>query len=78
VLPLVYRLKFSNEIMSKPYSEIDRLIKDQNGNHIIQKMIERGFCDNIHEVNTEFMRTKKIPEVVEKLKKLLEYIKDHV
>jgi len=65
-------LQFSNEIITKPYSEIDRLIKDQNGNHIIQKLIEKGFCDNIAEVNAEFLKSKKVPEVVDKLNKLLE------
>jgi len=45
--------------MSKPWFEIDRLIKDQNGNHVIQKLIEKGFCDNIADINAEFRKGKK-------------------
>lgn len=59
MLALKHRLRFSREIMSKPWFEIDRLIKDQNGNHVIQKLIEKGFCDNIADINAEFRKGKK-------------------
>jgi len=36
--------------MQHDYSVIEQMIKDQHANHVIQKIIENGFCNDIQRV----------------------------
>jgi len=47
---LEYRVLLSDEILNRNYIEIDKLIKDQYGNHVIQKIIERGYSDKLSQL----------------------------
>lgn len=39
---LIYRKRMSDEILKNEYSEIDKMIKDQHANHVVQKLIDKG------------------------------------
>jgi len=42
ILPLKYKTRISDSVMNRNYNEIKKLIDDQFGNHVIQKIIEKG------------------------------------
>jgi pumilio RNA-binding family len=57
------------------------MIKDQHANHVIQKLIERGYTNDIISLKEGFDNNKsknKIIEVISRLKSLLEKIKQNV
>jgi len=53
-LKIEHRVIISNEILNKNSNEVDKMIKDQHGNHVIQKIIEKGFCDDIMKLKREY------------------------
>lgn len=79
-MSLKYRKKLSNEILKNEYSEIDKMIKDQHANHVVQKIIDKGYSDNIMEAKSNFIKGDKeaILDITESLKKILENFKSNV
>jgi len=57
--------------------ELDKLIKDQNGNHVVQKIIEKGFADNMGKLKDEYPQTNQalFNNVISKIGRLLEKIR---
>jgi len=53
ILNLDHRAVTSTTILDKSNLELDKLIKDQNGNHVVQKIIEKGFADNMGKLKDE-------------------------
>jgi len=57
------------------------MIKDQHGNHVIQKIIEKGFCDDIMRVKKDYNNKNEkviMANVVRCLNKILVNIKSMV
>jgi len=48
-MSLIHRKRISDEILKNDYSEIDKMIKDQHANHVVQKVIDKGYSDNMIE-----------------------------
>jgi len=53
ILGLEHRSSTSSTIMDKTNLELDKLIKDMNGNHVIQKILEKGFADNTSRIKND-------------------------
>lgn len=56
------------------------MIKDQHANHVVQKVIDKGFSDNIMEAKSNFIKGDKdaILDITESLRKMLENFKSNV
>lgn len=80
ILPLNYRNQTSNTILDKSNLELDKLIKDQNGNHVIQKIIEKGYADNMQKLKETYPTSNynQVNNIVNKMGRLLEKIRSNV
>lgn len=47
ILDLKYKSRLSDAVMSRSTNDLKRLIDDQFGNHVIQKVIEKGYIEDI-------------------------------
>eukprot|EP00341_Mesodinium_pulex_P000885 CAMPEP_0116983816 /NCGR_PEP_ID=MMETSP0467-20121206/61201_1 /TAXON_ID=283647 /ORGANISM="Mesodinium pulex, Strain SPMC105" /LENGTH=114 /DNA_ID=CAMNT_0004678647 /DNA_START=1064 /DNA_END=1408 /DNA_ORIENTATION=+ len=45
--------------MALPYLDIERMIKDQHANHVVQKVIEKGYCENIKSVKNRLQLSSR-------------------
>lgn len=55
------------------------MIKDQHGNHVIQRVIEKGFADNMQQMKEKWPADKQVmSDAVHKLGKLLDKIRSDV
>jgi hypothetical protein len=69
----------SETILNRSGHELDKLIKDQHGNHVIQRVIEKGFADNMHGLKEKWPADKQtMSTAVHKLGKLLDKIRADV
>jgi len=56
------------------------MIKDQHANHVVQKIIEKGYSDNIMDQKANYIKGDKeaIVYVINQLKNMLENFKSNV
>lgn len=47
ILELKYKSRLSDAVMNRNANDLRRLIDDQFGNHVIQKVIEKGYIEDI-------------------------------
>lgn len=47
ILELKYKSRLSDAVMDRNANDLRRLIDDQFGNHVIQKVIEKGYIEDI-------------------------------
>jgi len=47
ILELKYKSRLSDAVMGRSANDLKRLIDDQFGNHVIQKVIEKGYIEDI-------------------------------
>jgi len=80
VLPLGARRRLSSKLMEASTSELEAMIKDLNGNHVVQKLVERGFCDDMYALKKQYNNGIKaeMKEVLQKLQKLLDLLQQSI
>lgn len=73
-----HREQISTTLLEKTNLELDKLIKDQNGNHVVQKVIEKGFSDNMQKLKQQNPDKTQLSTVFHKLGRLMDKIRSNV
>jgi len=65
--------------MNQDFPVIEQMIKDQHANHVIQKLIENGFCNDIQKVKANYNQgnTDEMLSIIESLNKIFENFKSN-
>jgi len=58
--------------MNLDFPIIEQMIKDQHANHVIQKLIENGFCNDIQKVKSNYNQgnTSEMLSIIVSLNKI--------
>lgn len=78
ILELKYKSRLSDAVMNRNANDLRRLIDDQFGNHVIQKVIEKGYIEDISQKKDDIKHKDIFKQQMLSINNLIVFIKSKI